>query len=207
MKKTLVGVLGVLLLASVVVCAAIIEVPEAIGRNISVIVGGSPPSEGCTEPAAGTTLGGNSLYNDAWTGQDSVSAYWDNTGKTITWSETCTTTTASKMQIYAEAWDGGNVKGLIYKDGNLVTNGATNSTSVTGWSAGWHDLTFATPPTLTKGSTYKLAILLDNNYAISFSLQNNAGTIYYQNMTYSSPSATITGSEVATGDIAIRVVK
>lgn len=49
---SILSVLAILAVAG----AAIIEVPEAIGRNISVIVGGSPPSSG---PAPGTLLLGN----------------------------------------------------------------------------------------------------------------------------------------------------
>lgn len=197
MKKTLLAILAVLLCVSF-----------ADAQHVTVMkkkAGGE-----CTNPSPGTVLGGNSTYNSSansaiFTANNGV---WTQNGHSVTWAETCETTTVSKVQVFAGIWDGGNCKAILYSGGSIVANGVTNAVSLAGWSADWHDLTFATAPTVTKGSTYIIVLTCDTQYAIDLSLNDAAGKIYYAETMYASPPSTMpTGSDISSGTLALRIVK
>jgi hypothetical protein len=166
----------------------------------------------CTNPAAGTPLGGSETNND-WTSDyfgTANTGVWTNAGHQVTWAETCTETTVSKLQMWGAVNGVSNCKGIIYDNsGNIVTNGTSNGTSTTGWEWDWLDLTFATPPTLTKDATYKFVIVCDADGAITIGQLTTGGNVYTQgSFTYASPTAgPLAGSNAATATLQVRVVK
>lgn len=183
--------------------------PLLLSRLSPAIVGGGVVAAGCTNPASGTTLGGSSTVNTSNAGFIGTANYgaWTNAGHTLTWSETCTTTTAAKVQVNGDVWDGGNCKAALYTGGSLVTNGVTNATSTSGWT-GWNDLTFATPPTITKDATYKIVITCNTAYAFNVGYNDATGSVYTSATMYASPPSSLpAGTELYTGTIGIRVVK
>lgn len=169
--------------------------------------GGGVSGGACTNPSSGTVLGGQQTISGGSDGYDpSTELLYNNTAKTLTWSETCTTTDASKMQIYGEEYWGGSCKACLYTAaGALVA--CSNATSTSGWTAGWHDMAFASAQTITKDATYKMGVICntDENYTFYYV---GSGTICADTTgSYASPPTTLAGSELNSLEIAIRVVK
>jgi hypothetical protein len=165
---------------------------------------------GCTDPAPGTVLGGNSTINDT-TSDCSINGWicWEGTGHSVTWAETCTTTTVSSISIYTDGISGVHMKAVLYNsDNSKVLNGDTDSTLTTGWSAGWHTLSFSTPPIVTKGNTYKVGYMVDGAGGNTVSQNSATGSINVQTgLTYPTAPDLLSNNIWYTSTFAIRIVK
>lgn len=135
---SILSVLAILAVAG----AAIIEVPEAIGRNISVIVGGSPPSSG---PAPGTLLLGlNSDAGDVFNGNPNTAYSYCHTGQA--------TATVANAYFYDHiGLETDPVHVCIWNSSGTLLGCSGNITM--GDSAGWRSVAWS-GPSIQSGSSY-----------------------------------------------------
>lgn len=176
------------------------------------MVGGTrPASGGVTEPATGTVIIGNSAPgalpgSDIYPWADNV--HGDSTAVAAAWSESASTTTLGKIMLRAAGWDGGNLKGLLYSSvGSLLAT--TNALAVVYGSEQTFELTFSSPPTITKGTSYILCFIFDTSYAVRLNIRTGTGNFdYNQSGTYASPPTTIgSWGNVQVGQAALWGVK
>ena len=154
-----------------------------------------PSDSGGTLPS-GTVVIGAALTDDS-SQYTIVSGVLVNQGSlTATWNEANGTTTISKIKIRCRGWDGGNVKALLYSGaGSLIA--ISNAVTFGYGNPATFDFAFASPPTITKNDTYRLALIADTPYAIQVSKSGSTSIDYDNSGSYASPPTTL--SAVATG--------
>jgi len=82
-----------------------------------------------------------------------------------------------------------NAKAVITdSSGNILTNGISNSLSITTTAAD-KTFTFATPPSVTKDSTYWVGVVPDANLKIYYYASTGGSSEYDSSNSYSSPSS------------------
>jgi hypothetical protein len=166
-------------------------------------------SGGGEEPTAGTVIIGSSALGtnaDVYPNADNV--YADDTPVAASWAESAETTTLGKIILRGAGWDGGNVKGLLYSStGSLLAT--TNVLAVLYGDEANHELVFASPPTITKGTSYILAFIVNTGFALKLNTRTGTGTFDYNSSgTYASPPASIESwTNVAANQIAMWGVK
>lgn len=146
--------------------------------SAGTIVVGQPAAAVGEEPASGTVIIGSSTTSDA--SQASPNAnnefFW-NVDFPASWSESASTTTVATIEWYLQGWAGGNCKAiLLNSDGTILTNGVSNALAIEySETASWHSFTMGTPPTVTKSTNYKIAIVCNADVAIQLNY-NGSGT-------------------------------
>jgi len=156
-------------------------VGTADARSINVVVGGLPVASGaCTEPEAGTVIVGTSTTSTADIAYSGINQqiYFD-VNSEASWAETCTTTTVGTLEVYFAGNATGNCKAILANsDGTIVTNGVSNATSVPDWEGNpsWYVFTMGTPPTITKGNNYKIAVVCDTADPIKLPYNDSGST-------------------------------
>lgn len=152
-------------------------------------------ASGSTEPASGTVILGTSTTSTATasTPGSSVQEWFWNVDFAATWSESASTTTVGTIEWYTQGWAGGNCKAiLLNSDGSIVTNGVSNAAAYDyEENATWHVFTMGTPPTVTKSTNYKIAIVCDTDYAIQIPFNDTGSqTLGYEGAgNYTTPTA------------------
>ncbi len=173
------------------------------------LIGAAGASGGGAEPATGTVIIGTSslgTIKDVYPWANTV--HGDSAAVAASWAESASTTTLGKILLRAAGWDGGNLKGLLYSSaGELLAT--TNPLSVVYGSEQTFELAFASPPTITKGTSYILAIIFDANYAVKLNIRTGTGNLdYNQEGAYASPPTSIgSWSNMQVGQAAIWGVK
>lgn len=171
--------------------------------------------DGCVEaggePATGTVLFGDSSEYDTTT-LNTIDDTWmyQNRTFTATWTESSTTTTASTIEVYCHGQAGGDLKaGIFDSDGDLISSGSGILTGIV-YSADyeWMVITLDPAPTITKGSSYYIAICPSVNYAVQLSIDDTAsGYCKETDGTYETPG-TLSCDTTNTGRLGgIRVKK
>lgn len=171
------------------------EHPAYAGQGMGPFGSGNVTiSAGCTPSASGTVLVGSSTEAT----EDSIAptatqASFFNTNFTATWAGDCTTETVGTIELYVKGHAGGNCKAYIAaSDGTILTNGVSNVLAVEYEDTpAWKAFTMGTPPTITKGTGYKIAYICDTEAAVLFYL-NDTGTTtlcFETGGTYASPGA------------------
>lgn len=148
---SILSVLAILAVAG----AAIIEVPEAIGRNISVIVGGSPPTSG---PAPGTLLLGNNNTTtsaDATTLNDNTAYYMCHTGQ-------ATANIATAYYYDRLGMDNDNIHVCVWNSSGTLL-GCSNNID-TNDSAGWRSASWNGTTSITASTSYVIGIVSNTGF-------------------------------------------
>jgi hypothetical protein len=169
------------------------------------VLGAAGVAAGGGEVPAGTVVIGSVLTNDTYSNSSSLAnaAITNETALTASWAESAGTTTISRLRIRCGGWDGGNVKGLIYTSAGVLV-ATTNVVNFVYGDPATYDFIFASPPTITKGASYRLAYILDTNFAITISHNNNGANVSHDTSgTYLSPpsnlSLTVVGASGVLG--------
>jgi hypothetical protein len=115
---------------------------------------------------------------------------------TATWAAAAGTTTISKAYLRCSGWDGGNVKVCLYGSDNALIASTAGVNIVYGESA-TVEFTFSSPPTITKGSTYRLGFIYDTAYFASVTYTSETNNMEHnESGTYASPPASIASRTV-----------
>lgn len=155
------------------------------------------------EPAAGTVLFGVAGTTTAsFTTEQDIEYYNSNTPYTATWPESASTTTCSAVKVTVQGWAGGDVKAVLRNSSGTVVAQTTPLTVGYEESPSIHTLSFSSPPTITKGDTYYLSLVLSANYAVLVHTFASTGVYVYEDNTgtYASPGASISNSATAASD-------
>ena len=130
-----------------------------------IIVAKKKGGGACTPSAAGTVLVGSSTTPSADIAYVAIDQQWYfNVDSTATWAGDCTTETVGTLEVYLAGNATGHCKALLANsDGTLLANGISNATNIPDWESdpSWYVFTMGTPPTITKGSNYKIAVVCD----------------------------------------------
>lgn len=133
-----------------------------------------------SEPATGTMLLGSATNSSADTHlvENGMHVSYA-TDLNATWSESASTTTVGTIEIYAQDWAGGSCKAFIMStSGVILPNGISNALSIPGDTNEFavRSFTMGTPPTISKGTTYRLGIVCDTDFAIILGYNPAGGT-------------------------------
>lgn len=171
-------------------------------RKLVAAAGGEEPAAGTVLfGATGTMSAGPNMVND-------LEFFNSDMPYTATWSESAETTTCSSINVYLRGWAGGNVKGILRGSDEAII-AQTNALNVAySDNPESRTLTFSSPPTITKGSTYYLSVIVDTEYTAIISQIARTGTNIHEGDvgTYASPATGVNQSSGTAGtDVAIYI--
>ena len=160
---------------------------------------------GTTEPETGAVILGTTTttgYTEDYPFPIGYEELFNRTAVTATWAETASTTTLSTVGVYLNGFGGGNCKvNLRASDLSLI---ATSQSMLLDYEVGksFHEFTFSSPPTVTKGSSYIMAIMCDADSAVMIAAAASGIELSYgTNGSYASPAATLAESETSSAAI------
>lgn len=161
------------------------------GATVMFAGGGVPVSAGGA-PATGTVILGaenTGTSHESSSHSYSVFGMYNETALTASWTESDSTTTLASIRMQATTYAGGNVKACLYlSTGNQVA--CTNPVTI---STGTLTMPFASPPTITKGTSYRIAFFVSADMAITFYRVATTGSniCFNDSASYTTPPSTL----------------
>jgi len=174
----------------------LIAIPLCAG---TITIGKKKSGGACTNPDSGTVIIGTASTDDTnhyATAYQAGVVWGSSNALTASWSGTCTTTTMASITVRGAGHAVGNVKWFLLNGSTRAIIATTNAvaTNESGDPAGSTVFSFASAPTITKGTTYILAMSCDVDACYWPAWTTSAGNnIFYDGSgSYASPPDPVT---------------